>query len=82
MRKKITFLDKILSFRKSVVRQYIQNELSEYIKDINFKEDLVTRHWMFFFMRTIHIFIIISLLLMVLFFLIKTFPTISSEITK
>ncbi len=67
MKKKITFFDKIFSFRESVIRQYIKNELPEYYDKINFKTDFIKRHWMFFFSKSFHLFIIIWLLIFLLY---------------
>lgn len=71
MKRKITFLDKIFSFRESIVMQYIENELSDYIDHIDFKNDLIRRHWMFFIIKSSHIFIFIWIFSYLLFFLIK-----------
>lgn len=71
MKKKITFFDKIFSFRESIVRQYIENELSDYIDKIDFKKDVIKRHWMFFFIKSFSIFIFIWIFSTLLFFLIK-----------
>ena len=55
MKKKISFFDKIFSFRDSVIKQYVKNELSDYIEDIDFKRDIIKRHWIFFFINTLTI---------------------------
>jgi len=57
MKRKITLLDKIFSFRESIIRQYIENELSDYIDQIDFKTDIMRRHWMFFLVKSFHIFL-------------------------
>ncbi|MCD5382592.1 hypothetical protein LR002_00525, partial [Candidatus Gracilibacteria bacterium] len=71
MNKKITFFDKIFSFRESVIRQYIENELSDYTDQINFKKDIIRRHWMFFFLKSFHIFLLIGFFIFALSFILK-----------
>lgn len=71
MKRKITLLDKIFSFRECVIKQYIENELSDYIHQINFKKDIVRRHWIFFLIKSFHVFIFIWFFSYLLFFLIK-----------
>jgi len=79
MKKKITIIDKILSFRQSTIEQYVENELWLFAKNVDYETDFIKRHWMFFFLNSFHVFVFLWFFVWLLYFITKYHVTVTEN---
>lgn len=63
----INFFDRLFSFRKKTILKYIKNILWNRAASIDYKDDIVKKHWLFLFLHTWYFLIWITLFLFILF---------------